>query len=404
MSLEWITPKTNWAKTDIFAYTDYNRIRNNLLYLNDLLNERYPETAQSLDLGNALAFSSDYSPSQFNAFEDALESFTRVGLDANIGSKKTYKGNDPFIGYGELNRLESCCLRWFDKLDVPYIEHVLPFIFGNAGQISLTISNNKVNINFFGGNQQNRRHYIWHETDNTYENLGDDIPFDFFSGQAVTELLSTERVNGILLMGGGTLGTPNNNIVTWNGSRYISSMRTLPYATQAFSVVLGNISLVSAINPIFIMGGSGNHYSTDNIRAFYMDDRGDMSSWRRLPDLPFDMIDGHAVFVNRTIYAITDNDNKLYEWQNRTTWVQKALLPHKNVGGKLGIVDNSIYYFGGDSSDLNYYKLNNNSFEIVSRLPYPFQYGSICYCDNRIFIAGGIDNNIKNKMYEIVIF
>lgn len=112
--MAWITPKTDWSKTDKFTYTDYNRIRNNLLYINDELNQKYPDVAQTLDLGNALDYSANYYPSQFNAFEDALESFKRIGKDVNIGSKKTFHGNTAFIDYKELNRLENCCLRWYN--------------------------------------------------------------------------------------------------------------------------------------------------------------------------------------------------------------------------------------------------------------------------------------------------
>ena len=110
--MAWITPKTNWKSSTKFTYTDYNRIKNNLMFLNDMLNEMYPEKAVPLDLGSDLSYESNYLPSQFNAFEDALQSFTRVGENVNVGQKKTYHENAPFIGYQDLNRIESCCLKW----------------------------------------------------------------------------------------------------------------------------------------------------------------------------------------------------------------------------------------------------------------------------------------------------
>lgn len=112
--MAWITPKTNWAKTDKFTIADYNRIKNNLLHINDLLNQMFPQKAQPLDLGNDVTYSDRYLPSQFNAFEDALESFTRVGSDVNIGEKKIFYGNTPFIDFQELNRIENCSLRWYN--------------------------------------------------------------------------------------------------------------------------------------------------------------------------------------------------------------------------------------------------------------------------------------------------
>ena len=110
--MAWTTPKTNWKSSTKFTYTDYNRIKNNLMFLNDMLNEMYPDKAVPLDLGSDLSYESNYLPSQFNAFEDALQSFTRVGENVNVGTRKTYCGNANFIGYKDLNRIESCCLKW----------------------------------------------------------------------------------------------------------------------------------------------------------------------------------------------------------------------------------------------------------------------------------------------------
>ena len=143
MARSWITPKTDWARTDKVEYSDYNRIRNNLLYINDTLNEMYPDKAQTLDLGDALTYSANYLPSQFNAFEDALESFTRIGFNMNIGTKKTYAGNTPFITNQELNRIESCCLRWYN-LNPPITDVTIsPSLFdlsaGETQQLSLTV-------------------------------------------------------------------------------------------------------------------------------------------------------------------------------------------------------------------------------------------------------------------------
>lgn len=124
MARSWITPKTNWTKSDKFTITDYNRIRNNLLYINDVLNERCPDKAQTLDLGDPVVYSSNYYPRQFNAFEDALESFTRAGGNVNIGSKKTFKGNDPFIDSQELNRIERCCLKWYNYDPIIHVSSI----------------------------------------------------------------------------------------------------------------------------------------------------------------------------------------------------------------------------------------------------------------------------------------
>ena len=121
MAYTWITPKTNWKASDYITYTDYNRIRNNLLFINDQLNTMFPDKAQTLDLGSAkTGYSNVYHASEFNAFEDAIESFARVGTNVSVGTKKVYKANGQFIGYQDLNRIESCCLKW--KAFEPSIE------------------------------------------------------------------------------------------------------------------------------------------------------------------------------------------------------------------------------------------------------------------------------------------
>lgn len=123
MALEWITPKTDWTLNTPFTYVDYNRIRNNLLYLNDKFNEMYPDTAQTLDLGEAkTGYTNEYYPSEFNAFEEALISFKRIGQNLNIGSRNYYKSNCEFISFNDLNRIESCCLRWNNSAFVEITE------------------------------------------------------------------------------------------------------------------------------------------------------------------------------------------------------------------------------------------------------------------------------------------
>lgn len=144
MPYSWITPKTNWKASDYITYTDYNRIRNNLLFINDQLNAMFPDKAQTLDLGNAkTGYSNVYHASEFNAFEDAIESFARVGTNVSVGTKKVYKANGQFIGYQDLNRIESCCLKW--KAFEPSIESatlspdVIKIKVGETQQLTINV-------------------------------------------------------------------------------------------------------------------------------------------------------------------------------------------------------------------------------------------------------------------------
>lgn len=142
--MSWITPKTDWTNDDEFTYQDYNRIRNNLLYVNDMLNTLYPDKAEIIDLGEAkTGYTNDYYASEFNAFEEALESFTRVGMNMNIGEQMVFQGNTPFINYAELNRIENCSYRWY-RID-PVVESatLTPSSFslnnGATRQLTLTV-------------------------------------------------------------------------------------------------------------------------------------------------------------------------------------------------------------------------------------------------------------------------
>lgn len=144
MPYSWITPKTNWKASDYITYTDYNRIRNNLLFINDQLNTMFPDKAQTLDLGSAkTGYSNVYHASEFNAFEDAIESFARVGTNVSVGTKKVYKANGQFIGYQDLNRIESCCLKW--KAFEPSIESatlspdVIKIKVGETQQLTINV-------------------------------------------------------------------------------------------------------------------------------------------------------------------------------------------------------------------------------------------------------------------------
>lgn len=133
----WTTPKTDWEKGDQFNYTDYNRIKNNITYINDMLNEMYPDKAISIDLGDDLTYNAGYTSSQFNAFEDAVESFKRSGQDYVIGNTKHFNGNDAFIDYAELNRLEKICAKYktvsstITSIEFENLEHKV-YVDGNV--------------------------------------------------------------------------------------------------------------------------------------------------------------------------------------------------------------------------------------------------------------------------------
>ena len=84
--MAWVTPKTNWVKTDRINYVDYNRIKNNLAYLRDLAAQLYREFDITVDPDK-----DNYSlwpyPSEINRLEENLETIrnhTYHGAEADL--------------------------------------------------------------------------------------------------------------------------------------------------------------------------------------------------------------------------------------------------------------------------------------------------------------------------------
>lgn len=112
--MEWIAPKTDWepGPEHRMNAVDYNRIKNNLYVLNNLVNEVYcPLEIQ--DMGDDKNFTSWFYAREFNLFEKNLEAINRTVFGENIGETKTFFPNGPFIDYVELNRLEDAMLSFF---------------------------------------------------------------------------------------------------------------------------------------------------------------------------------------------------------------------------------------------------------------------------------------------------
>lgn len=114
---EWITPKTDWNTNSKFNIDDYNRIKNNLVYLKDRANELIIPFEID-DMGSDLtAYTSFWDVKIFNLFETNLEKINQKTYNKNLGYTKTFYENGQFIKYDELNRLESSMITLKDTLD-----------------------------------------------------------------------------------------------------------------------------------------------------------------------------------------------------------------------------------------------------------------------------------------------
>lgn len=121
--MSWETPKTDWYGAvvdnvytgDRFNYTDYNRIKNNLVYLRNLAIKMYDEFSIN-DVGSDKSVAEYYYAEEINQMEENLEIINSHTLAREYGDTPTYADNGNTPDYTELNRLESAILDLYDRL------------------------------------------------------------------------------------------------------------------------------------------------------------------------------------------------------------------------------------------------------------------------------------------------
>lgn len=412
MSYEWITPKTDWVKTDQFTYQDYNRIRNNLLYINDKLNTNYPSKKIILDLGDdKTGYNNDYYASEFVAFEKALDSFTRIGRNANVGAKSNFKGNESFADADALNRIEKSCLRWKDFTKPLYKIFDTPYAVKNGACAIGAYEGNDRTVHVMGGGGRwpgVTEHWCFNTRTETWKKCTD-LPRPFFSF-AVTSLWDEMYI----------AGGPGDSIQGLSDG-YYNSNRGEEYPWKAIpNLPVGLYSL--HLVPYFykyrygflcLGGGSSLGDALYGKRAFFIlvTDIKSTGNWQRLQDLPFVLGDEGSVvlFKNSFVKIYANSSDKLYRLlikgkaDEEDVWEELCLLPHRSEGGKLISSNTSLYYIGGSSEDLNYYKLDeeNMTWESAGELPWAVKCGAVACVNNNAYVIGGTDSVGRNKMCVI---
>ena len=139
--MAWQTPKTDWYGEviegvyvgDRFNAVDYNRIKNNLIYLRDLaitVYESFNIETVSNDKTTADLFYAD----EINAMERNLDTINNNTLKRNYGTRVTFSANGNTPVYTELNRLESAILDLYGRLsNQSEGRRTLTFNFGMKG-------------------------------------------------------------------------------------------------------------------------------------------------------------------------------------------------------------------------------------------------------------------------------
>lgn len=136
--MEWLEPKTDWQASedepgnytgDYFNIEDYNRIKNNIEFLGSLAHQYWPVFVKAMP---------DHSYEEYpyaeevNTLADNLEKINQY-IGCIIGEKTTYVANGAFIGYADLNRLESACLSLYEAMQGLYTRpKKLPYRLGGG--------------------------------------------------------------------------------------------------------------------------------------------------------------------------------------------------------------------------------------------------------------------------------
>ena len=106
----WERPKTDWTGDDRFDAPNYNRIKNNLLFLHEMAEMLY-QPFEIGDMGPDKDYSSFYYADEINMLANNLEQIHFNIYPVEIGEKTVYVQNQAFIGFEDLNRIESSILR-----------------------------------------------------------------------------------------------------------------------------------------------------------------------------------------------------------------------------------------------------------------------------------------------------
>jgi len=132
--MAWTTPKTDWKAEysniniylgDFFNVEDYNRIKNNLKYIDDRAKELF-SNIPTFNPGEDKHFPTPGSPNfnndnifadEINAIENGLKGIQdAIGL-FDYGDTKLFYENGAFIDYKELNRIESAFLDLYEHIE-----------------------------------------------------------------------------------------------------------------------------------------------------------------------------------------------------------------------------------------------------------------------------------------------
>lgn len=138
--MRWVTPKTDWQVRrdaagkytgDYFETEDYNRIKNNLLFLRNFASELYP-VFNIADMGEDRREEDYLYADEVNLLEENLKEIAAGTYKPDYGEAPVFADNEAYIDYRELNRIEGAMLNLYNNLSGQYEgRRMLTFMLGN---------------------------------------------------------------------------------------------------------------------------------------------------------------------------------------------------------------------------------------------------------------------------------
>lgn len=113
--MAWITPKTDWVSTDYFNAVDYNRIKNNLSQISNMVGTLYLTTNLDGEILPDATYVDRPSAYKLNQIELRLASLADL-VDADFGDSVTFSDFGLSIRFDELNRIESASLTLYNMV------------------------------------------------------------------------------------------------------------------------------------------------------------------------------------------------------------------------------------------------------------------------------------------------
>ena len=103
--MSWVTPKTNWVAGDEVTIVDWNRIRDNVIYLKYLL-DTYYSTLPITEV-ETKTHTGYPKPSELNAIVQNIRDLNNQSVNLPLGSIVTYESNGRVPTAQELNEIEE---------------------------------------------------------------------------------------------------------------------------------------------------------------------------------------------------------------------------------------------------------------------------------------------------------